>query len=135
MKMVAVGMLVALTVAANAFAHHSPIVFDRSREVRIEGVVKEFKWSMPHSWIHVDVKDENGEVATWGVEMNPASPLARRGWRSTTVKPGDKVSVLLYPLRNDEKGGQYISITLPDGKVLTERDDGVVAPATPQRSP
>ena len=77
MKMVALGMLVALTVAANAFAHHSPIVFDRSREVRIEGVVKEFKWSMPHSWIQVDVKDENGEVATWGVEMNPASSLAR----------------------------------------------------------
>ena len=60
---------------------------------------------------------------------------ARRGWRSTTVKAGDKVSVLVYPLRNDEKGGQYISITLPDGKVLTERDDGVVAPAAPQRTP
>ena len=54
--------------------------------------------------------------------MDPASHLARRGWRSTTVKPGDRVSVLVYPLRNDEKGGQYISITLPDGNVLDERE-------------
>ena len=109
-----------------AAAHHSPAVFDRSREVRVEGVVKEFKWSMPHSWIHLDVAGENGAVAAWTIEMNPASTLVKRGWRASTLKPGDKVSVLVYPLRNDEKGGQYISITLPDGKVLTERDDGVI---------
>ena len=58
--------------------------------------------------------------------MNPASSLVKRGWRASTLKPGDKVSVLVYPLRNDEKGGQFISITLPDGKALAERDDGVV---------
>jgi hypothetical protein len=81
---------------------------------------------MPHSWIHLDVTDDEGTVATWGIEMNPASSLARRGWRASTLKPGDKVSVLVYPLRNDEKGGQYISITLPDGRVLSERDDGVL---------
>jgi hypothetical protein len=109
-----------------ATAHHSPAVFDRSRELRVEGVVKEFKWGMPHSWIQLDVTEENGAVATWGIEMNPASTLVKRGWRASTLKPGDKVSVLVYPLRNDEKGGQYISITLPDGKVLTERDDGVI---------
>jgi hypothetical protein len=109
-----------------ATAHHSPAVFDRSREVRVEGVVKEFKWGMPHSWIHLDVADESGAVATWTIEMNPASSLVKRGWRSSTLKPGDKVSVLVYPLRNDEKGGQYISITLPDGKTLADRDDGVI---------
>jgi Family of unknown function (DUF6152) len=125
--MKASGFLAVLALlAANAFAHHSPIVFDRTRELRVEGVVKEFKWSMPHSWIHLDVADDKGNVATWGIEMNPASSLARRGWRASTLKPGDKFSVLVYPLRNDEKGGQYISITLPDGRVLSERDDGVL---------
>jgi hypothetical protein len=58
--------------------------------------------------------------------MNPASLLARRGWRSTTLKPGDQISVRVHPLRNDEKGGQYISITLPDGRVLTEREPEVL---------
>lgn len=109
-----------------AGAHHSPAVFDRSRQVRVEGVVKEFRWGMPHSWIHLDVTDDKGAVATWTIEMNPASSLVKRGWRASTLKPGDKVSVLVYPLRNDEKGGQFISIKLPDGKELSERDDGVI---------
>ena len=76
MKIAALGMFALLAVAANALAHHSPVVFDRSREVRIEGVVKDFKWSMPHSWIHLDVKDEKGEVADLG-RRNESRELAR----------------------------------------------------------
>ena len=116
----------ALLLAGSALAHHSPIVFDRTKKVTIVGVVTEFKWSSPHAWIHLDVADAQGKVANWSVEMNPASLLARAGWKSTTIKPGDKVSIVVYPLRNDEKGGQYISITLPDGRVLGERPDGVL---------
>ena len=124
---IAVLLLAALSFqAGKAFAHHSPIIFDRTRTITIEGVVTEFKWSSPHSWIHLDVKDENGVVGNWGIEMNPASVLARAGWRSTTLKPGDKVSIVVYPLRNNEKGGQYVSIKLPDGKTLGERPDGVL---------
>jgi hypothetical protein len=116
----------ALLLAGSALAHHSPIVFDRTKKVTIVGVVTEFKWSSPHAWIHLDVADAQGKIANWSVEMNPASLLARAGWKSTTIKPGDKVSIVVYPLRNDEKGGQYISITLPDGRVLGERPDGVL---------
>jgi uncharacterized protein DUF6152 len=126
MKRILLGAIGALLLAGSALAHHSPIVFDRTKKVTIVGVVTEFKWSSPHSWIHVDVTGDDGKVANWGVEMNPASLLARTGWKATTVKPGDKVSIVVYPLRNDEKGGQYISITLPDGRVLGERPDGVL---------
>ena len=59
-------------------------------------------------------------------ESYPASHLAREGWKSTTLKPGDKISVVVFPLRNDEKGGQYISVTLPDGKKLGRAADGVI---------
>jgi len=109
-----------------ALAHHSPIVFDRTRKVSITGTVTEFKWGNPHSWIHVDVKDEHGVVGNWGVEMNPASNLAREGWRASTVKPGDTVTVTIYPLRNNEKGGQFVAIKLPDGTELGERESGVL---------
>ena len=109
-----------------SLAHHSPIVFDRTREVTITGVVTEFKWSSPHAWIHLDVKDDQGHVDNWGVEMDPATNLARAGWKSTSVKPGDKVSIVVHPLRNDEKGGQYISITLADGSKLGQKPDGVL---------
>lgn len=112
---------VLLALSAAAIAHHSPAVFDRSQQVTITGVVAEFRWGNPHSWIHLDVPSGEDATERWTIEMDPASHLARRGWRSTTVKPGDRVSVLVYPLRNDEKGGQYISITLPDGQVMDER--------------
>jgi hypothetical protein len=119
----------AAAVSAAAVAHHSPAVFDRSREITLSGVVQEFRWGNPHSWIHLEVAAE-GAAETWSVEMDPASHLARRGWRSTTIKAGDEVEVLVHPLRNDEKGGQYISVTLPGGKVMSDRGTPeVLAPA------
>jgi hypothetical protein len=121
-----VALFALLLTAGAALAHHSPIVFDRTRQVTLDGVVTEFRWGNPHSWIHIDVADADGKVANWSIEMDPASHLARQGWRSSTLKTGDKISVVVYPLRNDEKGGQYISITLPDGKKLGGRGDGVI---------
>jgi Family of unknown function (DUF6152) len=103
-----------------AFAHHSPAVFDRTRKVSVTGVVTEFRWENPHSWMHLDVTNDDGKVEKWSVEMDPATHLGRRGWTSRTVAPGDRVTVKVYPLRNDEKGGQYISVELPNGKVMDE---------------
>jgi hypothetical protein len=125
MKLAALA-LGALLVVGSAFAHHSPIVFDRTKQVTITGTVTEFRWGNPHSWIHIDVADADGKVANWSIEMDPASHLAREGWRSSTLKAGDKISVVVFPLRNDEKGGQYISVTLPDGKKLGRAPDGVI---------
>ncbi len=115
-----------LAISSAALAHHSPAVFDHSREVTITGVVTEFRWQSPHSWIRLDVTDEHGNVGNWGIEMNPASLLAREGWKSTTLKPGDKISVTVHPLRTNEKGGQYVGVTLPDGRKLGEKPDGVL---------
>jgi hypothetical protein len=106
--------------AVAALAHHSPAVFDRSQQITISGVVKEFRWGNPHSWIHLDVAAEEGRTGTWSVEMDPASLLGRNGWTARTIQPGDEVEVKIYPLRNDEKGGQYISIKLPNGKSMDE---------------
>ena len=118
--------LSALLAVGTALAHHSPIVFDRTKQVTLTGTVTEFRWGNPHSWIHIDVADAAGEVGNWSIEMDPASHLAREGWKSSTLKVGDKISVVVFPLRNDEKGGQYISVTLPDGKKLGRAPDGVI---------
>jgi hypothetical protein len=120
----------ALLAASTALAHHSPAVFDRTREITIVGVVTEFRWSNPHCWIHLDVADAAGVTAAWSVEMNPASLLARNGWTSKTIQPGDRVEVKVHPLRNDEKGGQYISVKLPSGATMDEnrRELEVVRP-------
>jgi hypothetical protein len=110
-----------------AWAHHSPAVFDRTKEVKLVGVVKEFRWSNPHSYIELEVRNDKGEVDLWAVEMNPPSYLVKAGWKSTTIKAGDTVTVMINPLRTSEKSGKFVSITLPGGKVLTENPP----PATP----
>ena len=102
------------------FSHHSPAVFDRTKEVKLVGVVKEFRWSNPHSFIELEVRNEAGTMDTWAVEMNPPSYLVKAGWKSTTLKAGTAITITINPLRTNEKVGKFVSITLPDGTVLGE---------------
>jgi hypothetical protein len=122
MKKAAVGCLVALIllVAGSASAHHSFAMFDRSKETTLVGVVQEFQWTNPHSWIEIDVPNEGGGTDKWSIECNSPNNLARQGWKSSSIKAGDKISVVIWPLRSGEKGGLFISLTLPDGQVLDE---------------
>lgn len=103
-------------------AHHAPAVFDQTRTIVVDGTVTEFVWANPHSWIRMDVVNDDGEVTNWSMEMNPPTYLVRAGWRSTTLKPGDVVSVTANPLRTGEPGGKYVAIELPDGRVLGEME-------------
>jgi hypothetical protein len=115
----ALGLSAAAALASSAsFAHHSPAVFDGSRKIVVEGVVTEFRWAQPHSWIHMNVADEAGAIHDWTIEMDPASNLRRRGWNARTVRPGDRIAVTVHPLRSGEVGGQYVSVKLPSGKVM-----------------
>jgi len=106
--------------SASALGHHSPAVFDRTKEVKLVGSVKEFRWSNPHSFIELDVKNDKGETETWAIEMNPPSYLVKAGWKSSTIKPGETVTVMINPLRTPEKVGKFVSITLSTGQVLGE---------------
>jgi hypothetical protein len=117
-----------LMVAGTAWAHHSGAGVDRTRTVTITGVVKEFRWTNPHSWIDLEVTDAKG-TAVWSIEMNPPPYLVRSGWKASTLKPGDKVSVTLNPIRTGEPGGIFVSVTLGDGRVLDGRGAGPRPPA------
>ncbi|HTT01652.1 MAG TPA: DUF6152 family protein [Steroidobacteraceae bacterium] len=109
-----------LLAAQSAAAHHSYAMFDREKKVALVGTVKEFKWSNPHAWMEVYVPNDKGGSDMWGVEMNSPNNLARMGWKSTIVKPGDKVTVVIHPLRSGEKGGSFLSLTLPNGQTLSD---------------
>jgi hypothetical protein len=111
---------------APAQAHHSAAGVDQTKTVTIVGVLKEFKWANPHSWMDIDVTDDKGATKLWSVEMTAPAYLARAGWTSKTVKPGDKVTVTVRPMKNGDPGGLFVSITLPDGRVLGQ------APAAPR---
>jgi hypothetical protein len=110
-----------LVMTIPVLAHHSPAAFDRTKEVKLSGTVTAFKWTNPHSWIEMDVANDKGVVQKWGVEMTSPTYLVRAGWKSSSVKPGDKVLVTVNPVRTGEPVGIFLNITLPDGRVLTER--------------
>jgi hypothetical protein len=120
-----------LAVSAPVFAHHSGAGVDRTRTATVTGVVKEFRWTNPHSWIDLEVVNPKGAAEVWSIEMNPPPFLIRAGWKSSSLKPGDKVSVTLNPLRSGDPGGIFVSVTLADGRVLGGRAGG----APPQTQP
>jgi hypothetical protein len=110
--------VVLLALSAPAYVHHSGAMFDRSKEIKITGTVSQFSWTNPHASFKVDVVNAAGKVETWAIEMNGPNNLMRSGWRRTTLKVGDKVTVTVNPLRDGRPGGWYVGITLPDGKFL-----------------
>jgi len=124
--------------AVPAIAHHSFAMFDASKLVTLEGTVKEFQWTNPHAWIHLTVPDSEGKPVNWAIEMNGPSGIARDGWRPKTLTPGMKVKVIVHPLRDGNAGGQYLHVTLPDGKQMgnpTGRGAGPGEPERPRENP
>lgn len=112
---------VLLTFSAPAWVHHSGAMFDQSKHTTITGTVTEFNWTNPHASFKVDVKNPDGKVETWAIEMNSPNNLIRAGWKRTTIKQGDVVKVVIFPLRDGKPGGLYVGITLPDGTYLGEK--------------
>ena len=113
MKILKLGgpVVIALCLVTFAYAHHSAAGVDQTKTVTLEGVVKEFKWANPHSYLEIEVKNAKGVAEIWNLEMMPPTYLVRAGWKSNTVKAGDTIyyssgymvldQVTLNP--NDEK--------------------------------
>lgn len=117
----ALGVIATVAMTLPASAHHSFAMFDREKEVQLEGVVKEFQWTNPHTWIQLMVTGTDGKVVEWNIEGTSPNGLKRQGWTSKSIKPGDKVKVVISPLRNGDNGGALIQAILPDGKTLGRR--------------
>jgi hypothetical protein len=108
--------------AIPAFAHHSFAMFDAEKKVTLDGTVKEFQWTNPHSWILMTVANAQGQPEQWAIEMGGPSGLARQGWVPKTLTPGMKVKTVIHPLRDGTAGGQFMAITLPDGSQMGNPD-------------
>ena len=117
----ALGLMTAMLVLPPAaFGHHSYAMFDLSKTVTLQGTIRDFQWTNPHSWIWIDVPDAKGATEQWGIEGMSPNYLARRGWSKHTLSPGDKVSVLIHPLKGADHGGSFMSVTLADGTVMRQ---------------
>ena len=114
-------LVVALGIAGTADAHHSAAGVDRTRTVTAEGTVKQFRWGNPHAWLEIEVPNDKGGSDIWNLEMTSPTFLIRAGWKSTSVRPGDRVKVVARPFKNGDPGGLFVSVTLPTGQVLSEQ--------------
>ena len=101
-----------------ALAHHSPVMFDRSQPLTLTGTVREFQWTNPHSYIQLVVKNDQGQDEEWSLEMAAPTYLYNLGWRPSTVKTGDTLTVTIAPLRKGGKGGLLLKAVTPDGKSI-----------------
>lgn len=104
--------------ASPAFAHHSFAMFDTSKLITLTGTITEFQWSNPHSWIEINVPGPDGNVDHYSLEGGSTHVLARMGWKSKMLKPGDKVTVTMQPLRSGMKGGAVQTVTFADGRKI-----------------
>jgi len=105
--------------ASSAFAHHSFAMFDKTKNVELVGVVTRFEWTNPHSYIVISVT-ENGKTQECTIETGAPGSLIRLDdrWRSDIIKPGDKVKVVINPLKSGQPGGALVDLITPDGHVL-----------------
>ncbi len=98
-----------------AAAHHSFAMFDMQKDMTLSGTVTSFQWQSPHTWLQVQVAGGGGQSVEWSLEMGAPGMLYRNGWRQKSVKPGDKVTVVIHPLRDGRPGGSVVSAILADG--------------------
>ena len=102
----------------SVLAHHSTAYFDSETIIELEGVVKEFQWTNPHTWIQLNVINEQGEVVEWSIEGGSPGTLSRNGWSVRSFKPGDTVTIKARPMLNGSPGGAFVGATLADGSKL-----------------
>jgi uncharacterized protein DUF6152 len=101
-----------------ATGHHSFAMFDQDHLIDLEGVVKEFRYSAPHVFIIMDVKQEDGTTETWILEGVSPSALTRDAWSRQTISPGDEIKAKVAPLRSGAPGGWWVmdKIQFRDGR-------------------
>ena len=129
---IAAGVLVGLAVPAGA--HHSGAMFEPEKTITLKGVVKEFEYTNPHSWLWVTVTNDDKTTTDWGFEAEGPSTLFRNGIKKSDLKPGDQVTVTGRPMRDGRPAAAWVkAIKEEDGRVLQPRVAPVTttAPVTP----
>ena len=125
MKLQRLGLLAATALvlggstAAPALAHHSFAMFALDKVVTVTGTVTAYNFQMPHVWMYMTLPDDKGGAPVpWGFELHSPNLIARKGWNINTVKPGDKVSIVMHPMRDGTHAGSVVNVILANGTTL-----------------
>ena len=116
----------AMTIGVTAGAHHSMAMFEEKKIVTVEGTVKEFQYTNPHSWLLVDVKNKDGSVTTWGFEAEGPTTLQRAGIRPSEFPAGTKVTITGRPMKDGRPRATWEFLVRADGRKFNPREGFVV---------
>ena len=111
-------VLALAALAGPALAHHSFAMYDNDHQIKLTGVVSQFQWTNPHVYIALAATDAAGAEKDWTIECANPGILDRAGWKFNMVKAGDKLVIIVAPLKSGEPGALLKEITLPDGRVF-----------------
>jgi hypothetical protein len=118
MKLSSFGLAAILLTPHSLAAHHSFAMFDLAREATLVGSIKEVQFTNPHVWLQVLVPDGKGGQVEWSIEAGAPGMMLRTGWKPATLKPGDRVTLVMHPAKSGAPSASLVRVTLPDGRVL-----------------
>jgi hypothetical protein len=117
--------IIVLTICSPIFAHHGAAAYDMSKPLEMKGaVVTRYLWANPHTLVFFDFKDDKGNTTHWSVELGSPSAVALMGWNRTSLKPGDVITVYMFPAKNGNSVGRINKIILADGTLLRDSQTG-----------
>jgi len=108
----------ALAASVPVAAHHSFAMYDSENQLKVTGTVTKFQWTNPHVYIELQNDPGSAKVDHFTIECASPGILARAGWKFNMVKPGDKLTVVVAPLRNGDPGALLKGIKLSDGRIF-----------------
>ena len=110
-----------LLCAAPAHSHHSNVAYEVNKVITVTGVVKEFQWVNPHTWVYLTVDEGKGGKVEWAAEGRAPGILRRAGWSKSSLKVGETVTIDMSPAKDGTKTAIIARVTKADGTILSNQ--------------
>lgn len=115
--------LATLFAADPARSHHSNVAYEVTKVITVTGVVKQFEWVNPHTWLHLVVDDGKGGKVEWAAEGRAPGILRRAGWTRGSLEAGETVTVDMSPAKDGSRTAIIARVTKADGTILSNQPD------------